>query len=288
MIRIAVLMTCFNRREKTLACLEALFGSDGLAEIDLRVFLVDDASTDGTAAAVRERFSQVCVINGNGSLFWCRGMHRAFVEAMSDAQAWDHLLWLNDDTTLYPDALMRLLACERALVARGDAPAIVVGTALDPATGRPSYGGEIRVSRWRPLRFVRVEATDAPVACDSMNGNMVLVSRAAYMRVGNLDAAFEHAMGDTDYALRATRARVRIWAAPGTHGTCSHNPVTGTFFDANAGLRVRWKNALSRKGLPWRSWLLMCWRHGGWLWPALFVWPYAKIVMARYGRPCND
>ena len=47
---IAVLITCYNRKDKTLLCLESLFKQQGLGiDFSLAVFLVDDGSTDGTA-----------------------------------------------------------------------------------------------------------------------------------------------------------------------------------------------------------------------------------------------
>ena len=279
--RIAVLMTCFNRKQKTLECLDALFSNTGVSACDVEVFLVDDGSTDGTDTAVKQRFAAVKVFKDNGNLFWCRGMYRAFEEAWPGD--YDHYVWLNDDTTLYPDALARLLACESGLCAtRGDV--IVVGTTVDATTGVVTYGGERRVSDMRPLRFTKLAPSQQAQRCDSMNGNFVLVPRSAARSVGNLDWAFEHAMGDTDYALRAGRLGVEVWAAPGVHGTCSVNPVEGTFVDGGSSLRKRWKNVNSRKGLPWRSWLTMTRRHGGVLWPALFVWPYLGVLIGRYGR----
>ena len=50
-MKIAVLITCFNRRATTLSCLEQL----GLQRIDnghLAVYRVDDGSTDGTPDVV--------------------------------------------------------------------------------------------------------------------------------------------------------------------------------------------------------------------------------------------
>ena len=51
MMRIAVLMACFNRREKTLACLAALKANALSSDHSVHVILADDGSTDGTAAA---------------------------------------------------------------------------------------------------------------------------------------------------------------------------------------------------------------------------------------------
>ena len=44
---IATLITCHNRKDKTLACLDALFSNHLPDRVLLDVFLVDDGSTDG-------------------------------------------------------------------------------------------------------------------------------------------------------------------------------------------------------------------------------------------------
>jgi GT2 family glycosyltransferase len=81
-MRIAVLMTCHNRREKTLGCLRALFVNDLPHDTSLHVILVDGGSTDNTAEFVRTEFPQVDILLGDGNLFWNRGMQRAFARAM--------------------------------------------------------------------------------------------------------------------------------------------------------------------------------------------------------------
>jgi len=275
-LRLCALLTCFNRREKTLACLHALSASTDLTRVHVHAVVVDDGSTDGTAQAVRDRFPWVQVVEADGALFWCRGMHRAFDTALSTG--FDFYLWLNDDTMLGPDALSRLLASESALRQRQSTPVIVVGTTVDAESGVVTYGGERRPSRWKPLRVARVEPTDLAQRCDSMTGNIVLISSEAARRVGNLDPAFEHSMGDTDYALRAVKLGVQVWVDAGVHGTCSDNPSEGTWCDPTQPFALRWRDMMTRKGLPWRSWLTLTRRHAGLLWPLHFALPYAKVV----------
>lgn len=274
--RVCALLTCFDRRPLTLACLRALGASTGLDHVELHAVLVDDASRDGTADAVRAEFPWVDVLDASGDLYWCRGMHLAFSTAL--ARGFDHYLWLNDDTLLRPDALARLLRCERDTALAAGAPVIVVGSTLDATTGAVSYGGERLPNRWRRLRAQRVAPATIAQRCDSMAGNIVLVSAAAAQRVGNLDAAFEHAMGDTDYALRAAACGVQVWLGDGTHGTCSGNVQRSTWCDAAAPLAVRWRDMHTRKGLPWRSWLRFTRRHAGPLWPLHFAAPYLKVL----------
>jgi GT2 family glycosyltransferase len=79
---IAVLLTCHNRKDKTVQCITALYSQSGLGKFFIiEVFLVDDASTDGTAEAINSQFQEVNIIQGNGNLFWNRGMHFAWQTA---------------------------------------------------------------------------------------------------------------------------------------------------------------------------------------------------------------
>lgn len=291
--RVCAVLTCFNRRDKTAASLRALESTvqaDSISQmVELRAVLVDDGSSDGTADAVTAEFPWVRIVGprtGEGPLFWCRGMHRAIDEAMSERH--ELYLWLNDDTMLQPDALERLIACHDELRHKMGAAVIVVGSTVDHRTGRVTYGGSSRRSVLRAVRFERVMPSSSPQRCDTMNGNVVLMADDVLRRVGNLEPVYEHAMGDIDYALRAGKAGITAWVAPGIYGTCSNNPAVGTFNDASLPLARRWQLMMSRKGLPWRSWLLFTRRHAGWLWPLHFVWPYFSLLIPRRRRvPLN-
>ena len=78
---IAVLMTCHDRREKTVSCLKALYGQELPSGVSLSVYLTDDGCTDGTVDAVKESFTNTHIIHGNGDLYWNRGMLAAWREA---------------------------------------------------------------------------------------------------------------------------------------------------------------------------------------------------------------
>ena len=78
-MNVAVLMSCHNRCEMTLNCLARLASAfDATTDCSFKVFLADDGSTDGTAVAVRKRFPSVNVIEGEGNLFWAKGMNLAW------------------------------------------------------------------------------------------------------------------------------------------------------------------------------------------------------------------
>lgn len=278
-MRIAVLITCHNRREKTLACLEALFANVLPKGFEFDVILVDDGSTDGTVTAVRLCFPEVEILRGDGNLFWNRGMCRALARALE--LGFDGYLWLNDDTVLYPTALHSLINTWQERKASTSGDAIYVGSTQDPQTGQLTYGGVVRHSRLRPFRFSLVKPGDQPRECQTMNGNCVFVPQCVVRRLGNLEPRFAHGLGDTDYGLRAAKVGIKIFVVPGYVGLCGWNDIAGTFTDLALPLRIRWKKMMQPKGLPPASWLLFTSRHGGLLWPALFVWPYIRQLLKK-------
>lgn len=274
--RIALLLCCFNRRDKTLEALDAVRAQAGLDGVAIDLFVLDDGSSDGTGAALRARHPDATLLAGDGSLFWNGGMRRAWDAAR--AGDYDFYLWLNDDTRLFPDTVRRMLdthaRCEHARGRCG----IVVGSTVDDA-GRTSYGGELQAGGLRPLTLRLLDPTEAVQSCDTFNGNCVLVPRRAAATLGNLDARFVHAMGDTDYGLRARRAGIPMWIMPGYAGRCvNDNARAGSYQDRSLPLRTRLARMLGPKGLPWRPWLLICRRHAGPFWPVYWAWPYLKVL----------
>jgi GT2 family glycosyltransferase len=280
-IRIAVILTCYNRRQKTIACLDAVLAQQGLEDATLELFITDDGSTDGTATALQARYAGATLLRGSGSLFWNGGMRLAWSMAMPGSH--DYVLWLNDDTFLQPDALRRMLDTHADARRSGARPGIVVGS-THGEHGETSYGGEWQRSALQPLTLDRITPQARMQPCDTFNGNCVLIDRAAVAILGNLDGGFIHAMGDTDYGLRAKKAAVPMWVMPGYAGRCvDDTPVRGGFKDRSLPLAQRVRQILAPKGLPWKPWLLLCRRHTGWFWPLYWSWPYLKLVATSVG-----
>jgi GT2 family glycosyltransferase len=269
-LRIAAIMAVHNRRDLTLACLESL-RAQHLPDGTLDVFVLDDASTDGTAAAVLERYPEVRLLRGDGQQYWNGGMRRAFGEAM--ASDYDYYLWMNDDTELDDGVLARLLATERELRERSNAPVIVAGTTRHPDTGELTYGGQVRRSRWRPLAWTLVQPGAEPRSSETMNGNTVLIPRSVVQRIGNIDPAYVQQMGDLDYGLRARDAGCEVWIAPGTVGTCASHPERRTDVQP---LRRELARLWSVKELAPRPWLVFTRRWAGPLWPIYWASPYLR------------
>lgn len=192
-MKIAALLTCFNRKDKTLACLESLFRIIP----NCHVYLVDDASTDGTSEAIKQHFSQVHIIRGNGNLFWSRGMHIAWKEALHGN--YDYYLWLNDDMTLYKNFFNELIECEEW----GNKKCVISGLVENLNKTEIIYGG---CNTQRQL----LQESNQPQEITYMNGNIVLIPKNIVHDVGIIDPHFHHDLGDVDYGLMVIKHGYKV------------------------------------------------------------------------------
>ncbi len=272
-MRIAVLLTCFNRRAATLECLGRLAAQSLAPAHELSIFLVDDGSTDGTSEAVSAKFPRVEVIRSSGGLYWNGGMRLAFARAV-EAEC-EGLLLLNDDTMLEEDAIERLAS--EMLVHSPNFEAIIVGAVRDPQSNLLNYGGWASASRFFPAKLARLGWSSEIQRCDTFNANCVLIGRRVADALGNLDPKFTHGMGDFDFGLRASKAGFPIVILPNTVGECPTNTGVGLWVDHSIPLFRRWGLLRGPKGLPPREWFHYCVRHGGLVWPALWLKPYVQF-----------
>lgn len=269
--QITACLTAFNRCAKTCAALQAFFNQEG--DFHLSAVLMDDGSRDGTADAVRDRFADTIVLRGDGSLFWNGGMSAAYDRARERGA--DFFLWLNDDTMLQKDALVRLIRDYESL--NPPTGGIVVGSTLDEESKTHTYGGVRSLSNWHPGRFALVEPAGSVQVCDAMNGNIVLISSGAAERLGAIDCRYTHSMGDYDYGLRARARGVPLVLGAGYHGFCPRNPA-GSAWHEQATITERYRAAVSPKGLPMGEWAHFLRMHGGMFWPVAWLATYRRIV----------
>jgi len=274
---IAVLITCFNRKDKTLSCLRRLKEQTLSEDCQYEVILVDDGSTDGTSDAVSEKFPDVIIVRSEGNLYWNQGMRLAWKTAMKKHN-YDYYLLLNDDTDLYNDAIKRLIETEEYNISKTGKSAIIVGSIADPVDGHLTYGGVIRVKNYIGLRFSKIEPGNEAKVCDTFNANCVLVSNEVTNEAGILSNRFTHGHGDYDYGLRAGEHGYQCLIAPGYIGTCERNQEDNTWRDPRLSFKERKQLMRSVKGSPPDEWLYFVKRHAGMLWILSWIQLNARVT----------
>lgn len=197
-------------------------------EFLIQVFLVDDGCTDGTPKAIKLDYPQVTIIQGNGSLYWNRGMHFAW-ETAASVKDFDYYFWLNDDTFLFENGL-------KILLIEDFVKSIVCGITRAPTNENATYGGFVNKSK------KLLTPNGSYQNADFCNGNCVLIPKYVYKKLGNLDPIFQHALGDFDYSLRARKQGIEIKVAPDFIGYCEIHDFTPKWRSKSLNVVNRLKN----------------------------------------------
>lgn len=245
---IAILITVFNRKEKTLACLRSIYEQEGLSDFDADIFIVDGGSKDGTPEAIKAEFPEVHVSIHNG-LYWAGGMRQAWKEALAYRQDYDYFWLLNDDTTLCPTCLGHLMEAENVALEKYGRKGIYIGNTCDPHTGKLSYGAIDHDDKWVIPDDEHVR--DIKLA----NANIMLVSREAYDKLGGFAAYCTHGIADYDYSLRAVEANIPLLASAHYCGTCE-NDHKATWLPQSTPLQKRIEYLYSPKGLAYKEYMI--------------------------------
>lgn len=220
-IRVAAVIPVFNRRETTLQGLRSLSRVD-LTGIDLRIFIVDDASTDGTAEAIESEFPEVVIVRGNGNLHYAGGTNAG----MTAARDWHphHYLLTNDDSLFHDQFLQRLLETAAknprsvvgALLLLWDQPHRVFQVGQKWST---SHGGWVI-----PEDLTAFNVGSEPFDVECVVGNCTLLPADAVSECGLMDAErFPHGWGDAQYFMRMRKAGWRLMVNPRAYVWCEPN-----------------------------------------------------------------
>jgi hypothetical protein len=214
MTSVSIIIVSFNSRKRLEDCLNSLTSHP--PDIRHEIVVVDNASTDGSAAMVKSRWPQIKVIEQSKNTGFAAG-NNAGIRATDGTL----VLLLNNDTVVPEGAIDRLVD---RLLAHPDAA--VAGPRLTDEHGRAelSFGrmispfNELRQKLTmmlyrRHVRWVarRIEqATDLEQEVDWVSGACLLVHRADAVQAGLLDERYFLYTEDVDFcaAIRARGRRV--------------------------------------------------------------------------------
>lgn len=201
-MKCAVVVPVFNRRKITLHCL------DSLASLDTRKFyiiVVDSGSTDGTREAIRERFSDVILVEATSESWWAAATNLGIKEA--EKLGCDYVITCNDDNYIPPQSLQQLLDTAaknpRAIIAATVCyynerdKVLFAGRKRSRLTDRFFYLDNSR-------KYSELEKGIREV--DLLQGMCTLFPMQVFMEAGYFDEqTFPHLFADDDLALRAKK-----------------------------------------------------------------------------------
>lgn len=275
-ITVTAMLTCFNRREYTLSCLKSLV--EGNPQVSFCFIVTDDNSTDGTKEALEQLPYQVTVLQGDGQLFWNGGMYKALDYALHMEKQSSYYMLVNDDVVFEKESIQKLI--QRHLACKNPKNTVIVGATSDKE-GKTSYGGIRLCSRFF-AKFALIEPSDELVACDSFNGNCVLMPKDVFFQVGNVDPLYRHSMSDFDYGMMMKRQGISIYNSAEHVGRCEDNDITGSWRDTKLSRMERLRKKESPKGLPRKDWFHFIRKNYGFV-SAVYhsLTPYVRILIGK-------
>jgi GT2 family glycosyltransferase len=206
-VDISIVIVNWNTRELLLDCLASVYAT--VRTLRFEVFLVDNASSDGSVGAVRAQYPQVKIIQNEKNL----GFAVANNKALRLTQG-KYALLLNTDTVLTDGAIATLfaylenhdeigMACGQLLNADG--------SKQNSIANFPSLLGllcnETVLRLLWPRRFPsKRQEYRAPIEVESCIGACLMVRKAAMDEVGLLDERYFFFMEETDWAFAMHKA----------------------------------------------------------------------------------
>jgi len=199
-----------NRRDDTLECLASLH--EGTYP-NHKAIVLDNASNDGSVAAIRAAFPGVEIVELANNLGYA-GNNNVGIDA-AVAQGADWVFVLNEDTILASDCLAQLIE-----LGESDPKIGVLGPMVyhhGEPTMIQSAGG--RIGRfWESFHLAQNEPDrgqyGTPHPVDWISGCGILVRRAVIEEVGTIDPRYFYFWEETEWCLRAAKAGWRIMHVP--------------------------------------------------------------------------
>lgn len=270
MMRILAIFTCYNRRDLTERGIGTLRANEQVA---FDYVIVNDGSTDGTETMLASLPDQIDVVQGDGGLFWNRGMHMAIEYAKEHYPDYEYYMLMNDDTKFFPGVFDRMLpSLKRDEVKIG---------AICGEHGELSYGG---IRYVKGIRYKKYGPEAADEKFDTFNANCVVIPHDIFMKA-SIDPFYQHSIGDFDYGLSIHKMGYEIRIFTEYVGECNDNTLQKTWQDETLPRLERLRLKESRKGLPFADWFHFLRKNFG-LGTAVVrsLTPYIRILLGTKTR----
>lgn len=180
----------YNGAEVIEDCLNSAFSQD--CDFPFEVIVHDDASTDGSADIVRDRYPDATLIASDINIGFCVSNNR-----MATAARGKYILLLNNDATLFPDALRTLYAYSEARPTAG----ILSLPQYDATTGNLIDIGSLTDLFLNPMPNLDAGRRDVAM----VSGACLWVPKALWEKLGGFPEWF-HTLAEDAYLCFRARA----------------------------------------------------------------------------------
>lgn len=204
----SIIIANWNARDLLDQCLRSVYAA--VSDVHFEVIVVDNGSTDGSVAMVREQFPDVRLIRNQEN----RGFAQANNQGMGISTG-RYVLMLNNDTIVSPGAIEQMVRFMDAYPNLGALGAELRNSdgSLQPSWAQfPSLLSEMS---GRNFRVRRPFADGRAYLVDWVGGACLMVRRQVIEQVGLLDECLFMYSEETDWCYRMAQAGWQIGYLPG-------------------------------------------------------------------------
>lgn len=206
MIKVGIVMTVFNHLDYTQKAIHALKQQVNRAgEKFFEIVVVDDGSTDGTSAWIKDQTPEVHLLQGDGNLWWSGGINKGSAFAVNELKC-SHILWWNNDVEMQGNYLRILIDLLKTvdnktiigskIVFKNDPQKLwSMGGYFNPKSGKKGMyaWGQPDEKKWQN-----------PLEVDWFPGMGTIIPANVFEEIGYCDQSnFPQYYGDTDFTWRA-------------------------------------------------------------------------------------
>lgn len=212
---ISIIIVNWNTKRLLLDCLASVY--ETVKNVSMEIWMVDNASSDGSVEAVRHFYPDVKIIQNSKNLGFAAANNKAFKRILGR-----YALLLNTDTVLTEGAVESIYTFMENNLDAG----MACGQLLNPGGSKqhsfanfPGLAsllfGESLLERFFPTRYPsKRNICSSPMDVDSCIGACMMVREKAMQTVGWLDESFFFFFEETDWARRMKLAGWKVCMVP--------------------------------------------------------------------------
>lgn len=210
--RVYTIILNWNNYEDTKKCLESLRRA---TYPNLKIIVVDNASTDGSGKHLQQEFPYHQFIFNEGNLGFSRGCNRGIKAALKDKDC-AYVLLLNNDAVVPSEFLEKAIEAAEA----DDRIGLVGGKILlSPESKEIWYvGGNISLWLGRVIFYGIGEIDrgqyDKPGEVGFVTGAFMLITREVLEKVGLLPEEYFFGVEELDYSLHVQQSGYKLYYVP--------------------------------------------------------------------------